>query len=77
MQAVEVDGNYYWDGMYSGNPAIYPLVYECESRDILLVHITPAERPRGADDISGDHEPYARNQLQHLADPRNADDWVL
>ena len=22
MQAVEVDGNYYWDGMYSGNPAI-------------------------------------------------------
>ena len=45
MQAVEVDGQYYWDGMYSGNPAIYPLVYECESRDILLVHITPAERP--------------------------------
>jgi NTE family protein len=45
MQAVEIDGDYYWDGMYSGNPAIYPLVYECESRDILLVHITPAERP--------------------------------
>lgn len=45
MQAVEVDGSYYWDGMYSGNPAIYPLVYECETRDILLVHITPAERP--------------------------------
>ncbi len=45
MQAVEVDGQYYWDGMYSGKPAIYPLVYECESRDILLVHIAPAERP--------------------------------
>ena len=45
MQAIEIDGDYYWDGMYSGNPAIYPLVYECESRDILLVHITPAERP--------------------------------
>ena len=45
MHAVEIDGEYYWDGMYSGNPAIYPLVYECESRDILLVHITPAERP--------------------------------
>ena len=30
MQAVEVDGNYYWDGMYSGNPANDPLVYECE-----------------------------------------------
>ena len=45
MQAVEVDGEYYWDGSYAGNPAIFPLVYECEARDILVVHITPAERP--------------------------------
>jgi NTE family protein len=45
MQAVEVDGEYYWDGGYAGNPAIFPLVYECETRDILVVHITPAERP--------------------------------
>ena len=45
MQAVELDGEYYWDGSYAGNPAIYPLVYECETRDILIVHITPAERP--------------------------------
>ena len=28
MQAVEVDGAYYWDGSFSGNPAIYPLVYD-------------------------------------------------
>ena len=45
MQAVEVDGEYYWDGSYAGNPAIFPLVYDCDSRDILMVHITPAERP--------------------------------
>ena len=45
MQTVEIDGGYYWDGMYSGNPAIYPLVYECDSRDILLVHITPPSVP--------------------------------
>lgn len=45
MQAVEVDGEYYWDGSYAGNPAIYPLVYQCETRDVLMVHITPAERP--------------------------------
>jgi NTE family protein len=44
MQAVEVDGEYYWDGSYAGNPAIYPLVYGCEARDVLMVHITPAER---------------------------------
>jgi NTE family protein len=45
MHAVEIDGEYYWDGSYSGNPAIFPLVYECQSRDIVVVHITPAERP--------------------------------
>ncbi len=45
MQAVEIDGAHYWDGSYAGNPAIFPLVYECDSPDILLVHITPAERP--------------------------------
>lgn len=45
MHAVELAGEYYWDGGYSGNPAIFPIVYECEHRDILLVHTTPAERP--------------------------------
>ncbi len=44
MHAVEIDGEYYWDGGYAGNPAIFPLVYECEARDILLIQITPAER---------------------------------
>ncbi len=45
MQAVEVEGEFYWDGSYAGNPAIFPLVYDCDARDILMVHITPAERP--------------------------------
>jgi len=45
MHAVEVDGEFYWDGSYAGNPAIFPLVYDCEARDIIMVHITPAERP--------------------------------
>jgi NTE family protein len=62
MQAVEIDGDYYWDGMYSGNPAIYPLVYECESRDILLVHITPAERP-GVPTTS----PAIMNRMQEIS----------
>ncbi len=62
MQAVEIDGAYYWDGMYSGNPAIYPLVYECEARDILLVHITPAERP-GVPTTS----PAIMNRMQEIS----------
>jgi NTE family protein len=44
MQAIEVDGDFYWDGGYAGNPAIFPLVYECQARDIVMVHITPAHR---------------------------------
>ena len=44
-QAVEVDGEYYWDGGYMGNPALFPLIYSCLSRDILIVHVNPIERP--------------------------------
>jgi NTE family protein len=45
MHAVEIDGERYWDGGFIGNPALFPLIYECEARDIMLVHITPAQRP--------------------------------
>lgn len=45
FQAVEVGGEHYWDGGYMGNPAIFPLIYGCDSRDIVVVHINPIERP--------------------------------
>jgi NTE family protein len=41
FQAVEVDGEHYWDGGYMGNPPIFPLIYNCDSRDVLLVMINP------------------------------------
>jgi NTE family protein len=44
FQAVEIDGEPYWDGGYMGNPCIYPLIYECQSTDVLIVHINPLER---------------------------------
>ena len=44
-QAVEIDGEAYWDGGYMGNPAIFPLIYGCDSPDVLVVHINPLERP--------------------------------
>src|SRR5262245_4339244 len=44
FQAVEIDGEHYWDGGYMGNPAIFPLIYGCDSRDMLIVHINPLER---------------------------------
>jgi NTE family protein len=45
MHPVEIEGDVYWDGGYSGNPVLFPLVYECDTRDIVMVHLTPAERP--------------------------------
>ena len=45
FQAVEIDGESYWDGGYSGNPTITPLVRECRSHDTILVQINPVERP--------------------------------
>jgi NTE family protein len=56
FQAVEIDGEAYWDGGYAGNPTITPLVRECRSQDTILVQINPVERagtPRAAREILG------------------------
>jgi NTE family protein len=45
FQAIKIQGDYYWDGGYSGNPTITPLVRECKSHDTILVQINPVERP--------------------------------
>jgi NTE family protein len=53
-QAVEIDGDPYWDGGYMGNPAIWPLIYGCATADVVLVQINPLERegvPRTALEI--------------------------
>ena len=46
FKAVEIEGSHYWDGGYSGNPAIHPLIYNCTSRDIMLVQINPIKRDK-------------------------------
>jgi NTE family protein len=54
FQAVEIDGEFYWDGGYAGNPTITPLVRECASHDTILVQINPVVReaiPKSARDI--------------------------
>ena len=54
FQAIEIDGEAYWDGGYSGNPTLTTLVRECKSHDTILVPINPIERqgvPRSASDI--------------------------
>ncbi|MEM7641317.1 MAG: patatin-like phospholipase family protein [Pseudomonadota bacterium] len=43
--AVEIGGEHYWDGGYTGNPALYPLFDPDLPRDILVININPLERP--------------------------------
>ena len=45
FQAVEFNGEHYWDGGYVGNPAIFPLIYNCSTHDVVIVHINPIVRP--------------------------------
>ncbi len=45
MRAPEIDGEIYWDGGFMGNPAIFPVIYGCEARDVIMIHLTPTERP--------------------------------
>jgi len=46
FQAVEIDGEHYWDGGYMGNPSLFPLFYYTKSRDIVIVHINPLRREK-------------------------------
>ncbi|HKC69352.1 MAG TPA: patatin-like phospholipase family protein, partial [Bacteroidia bacterium] len=40
-QSIEINGEHYWDGGYTGNPPIYPLIYGTDAKDVLLVQINP------------------------------------
>jgi len=44
FKAVEIDGAHYWDGGYTGNPALFPLFAPDLPEDILIVHINPLVR---------------------------------
>lgn len=41
FQAVEIEGEHYWDGGYIGNPPLFPLITQTESPDILIIQINP------------------------------------
>ena len=44
FRAVEIDGVSYWDGGYSGNPALIPFLRATAAEDVLIVQINPRER---------------------------------
>ncbi len=43
--AIVIDGEPYWDGGYAGNPALFPLFYNCDSADIVAILLHPLSRP--------------------------------
>lgn len=43
-QAVEINGEAYWDGGYMGNPTIWPLIYNCNALDVVLIQVNPLTR---------------------------------
>jgi NTE family protein len=54
FRAVEIDGEAYWDGALTGNPALGPLLTKMHDCDLIIVRIDPVNRreaPRNAHDI--------------------------
>ena len=52
--AVEIDGEAYWDGAYSANPPLVPLIEASRASDALVVQIIPTasdETPTSSADI--------------------------
>jgi NTE family protein len=43
--AINIDGEDYWDGGFAGNPAVYPLVFDCSTPDVIIVLLQPIDRP--------------------------------
>ena len=53
FQAVEIEGESYWDGGYTGNPALFPLFDPALPDDIVIVNINPLERTEVPTDAPG------------------------
>jgi len=82
FHAPLIDGEPYWDGGYAANPAVFPLLEECATRDTLLVLLTPLGLPplTPMHTARGIHERVAeiaftasfRREMQALAHERRA-----
>lgn len=46
FRAAKVGEDFYWDGSYVGNPAIFPLINRCETPDIAVIQLTRQVCPK-------------------------------
>jgi len=44
-KAVDIDGSFYWDGGFTANPPVLPLIRNGSPNDVLLVHIDAQGHP--------------------------------
>lgn len=64
-ESVEIDGKYYWDGGYSGNPPLAPVIQHGKCDDIVIVQINPIVRkevPRTSAEINNRMDEIVFNQ---------------
>ena len=52
FQAVEIDGEFYWDGGYIGNPAMFPLFENTHCTDLMLIQIDSIDYNKAPTQIS-------------------------
>ena len=73
FQAVELDGERYWDGGYCGNPTLWPMIHSGLADDLIVVQLAPefAEVPT---DGPGDTAPRRRDHIQFEPCRRDAGD---
>jgi len=45
FRAVDIDGEPYWDGALTGNPALGPLLTKRPDGDLIIVRVDPVNRP--------------------------------
>lgn len=63
--AVKIGRHHYWDGGFSANPPLLPLIEGCQAADTLIVRLTPAlptELPTRATEIQGNVNRIMFNQ---------------
>ena len=54
-KAVEINGRAYWDGGFTGNPALWPLIYETSTQDVMIIQINPIVRDEAVRDAPAIH----------------------
>ncbi|HEX7271285.1 MAG TPA: patatin-like phospholipase family protein [Casimicrobiaceae bacterium] len=61
FQAVQIDGEAYWDGGYCGNPTLWPMIHSGLARDLIVVQLVPDL----ADDVPRD-APSIRRRIGEI-----------